>query len=91
MIELKNSDKWFLATNAETIFTKPQKLERNIEMVTGQPYLLTADSVEQLIRKVYAEPILPYQGDESEVDLYGGYCMEQLNPKTKNQIKAAAD
>ena len=90
MIELKNSEKWFIATNAETIFTKPQKLETNIEMATGQPYLITADSVEQLVSKVYVSPT-PYQGDESEVDLYGGYCMEQLNPKTKNQIKAAAD
>ena len=89
-INLNGTDVWFIATNGDTILTTPQKLETNYFMSTGQPNIVTSGNIDELIAKCFETPEKS-KNQDIDGDQIGGYCMEELNKKTRDQIIANAD
>jgi hypothetical protein len=76
VINIENSSEWVIAHNGKDFITRPIKLESNNQLTTGQPYIERAETLPELLAKVYVDP-QPYEGEE-EFELVEGYHIESL-------------
>lgn len=60
---IRNSTKYVIVTNSTTVIHEPIKMETNLTLDSNEPYYAEADTLEDVVAKIYDNPVKNADGE----------------------------